>query len=390
MTDSLYSTNTPQAFWQVQSIILPEVWETAIQQALPALGLSAIDLDSALQLSLGEGQFGPDHWQFSLAKRVYYQIKPLLPRSLTRIMRKAYSGAIEASFPLGWPVEERYALFLWECMRQVLLLTGAKSLPFLNFWPEDYQTSFILTHDIETAEGQSYALKVADLEQEYSFLSSFNFIPERYPLDQNLIAELRNRGFEIGVHGLHHDGKLFFSKKVFDDRVARINRHLKDLKAVGFRTPLTHRNPQWMQSLELEYDLSFFDTDPYEPIAGGTMSLWPFRIGHFQELPYTLPQDYTLVNILHAVDPGLWLEKTDFLQKYHGMALLNTHPDYLKAPENWEIYEEFLKEMHARRSTFWHALPHQAAAWWQSRQTPENTAHTMQAVLRDDQLFIER
>ena len=43
-----------------------------------------------------------------------------------------------------------------------------------------------------------------------------------------------------------------------------------------------------MRHLEIEYDLSFFDTDPFEPIPGGTMSIWPFFIGHFVELPYTL------------------------------------------------------------------------------------------------------
>lgn len=33
------------------------------------------------------------------------------------------------------------------------------------------------------------------------------------------------------------------------------------------------RHPLWMQSLDIEYDLSFFDTDPYEPMAGGSMSM---------------------------------------------------------------------------------------------------------------------
>ena len=389
MTDSLFSANTPQAIWQVQKPILPELWEAAITQALPKLGLEAQTLETALKLSLGEGQFGEDHWQFSFPKRAYYLLKPILPRSLTRIMRKAYSGSIEADFSLGWPIEDRYAHFLWECIRQVLLQTGEKSLPFLNFWPEDYQSGFILTHDIESADGQAFASRVADLEREYGFLSSFNFIPERYPLDMGLIADLRNRGFEIGVHGLHHDGKLFFSRKAFDRRAERINHYVKKLNASGFRAPLTHRNPNWMQSLDVDYDLSFFDTDPYEPIPGGTMSLWPFFIGNFLELPYTLPQDYTLVNILHAEDPKLWLDKADFLHKYHGMLLLNTHPDYLKQTENWKVYEDFLKEMSSRRSSFCHALPHQAANWWRSRQTPDSTARIVHAVLQDDTIVIE-
>jgi hypothetical protein len=389
MTNTLFSTNTPQAFWQVQTSLPPEVWEAAITQALPKLGIEAQTLEAALHLSLGEGQFGQNHWQFSFVKRAYYLLKPILPRSLTRIMRKVYSGSIEADFPLGWPTEDRFAQFLWECMRQVLLHSGEKSLPFLNLWPEDYQTSFILTHDIETAEGQAFASRVADLEREYGFRSSFNFIPERYPLDMKLIAGLREGGFEIGVHGLHHDGKLFFSNKEFERRAQRINHFMKELNATGFRAPLTHRNPAWMQALDVDYDLSFFDTDPYEPIAGGSMSLWPFHIGHFLELPYTLPQDYTLVNILHAADPKLWLDKVNFLHKYHGMILLNTHPDYLKQAENWRVYEDFLKEMSTRRSSFWNALPHQAATWWRSRQSPDSTAREIHAVLHNNLFYIE-
>ncbi len=217
--------------------------------------------------------------------------------------------------------------------------------------------------------------------------SSFNFIP-RDTAKQEPHHRPQKRASNRRAW-LHHDGKLFSSRQKFDRRADKINQYLVELEAAGFRAPLTHRNPGWMQSLHLDYDLSFFDTDPYEPIPGGTMSLWPFHIGHFVELPYTLPQDYTLVNILHAADPTLWLDKTDFLHKYHGMILLNTHPDYLKQPENWKVYEHFLKEMSTRRSTFWHALPYQAANWWRSRQTPENKARTLNAVLGDEKLLIQ-
>ena len=196
--------------------------------------------------------------------------------------------------------------------------------------------------------------------------SSFNFVLERYPLDFNLIQELRERGFEVGCHGLKHDGKLFSSQKEFIRRVAKINKHLKEYRMVGFRAPLTHRNPEWMQALEIEYDLSFFDTDPFEPIPGGTMSIWPFFIGHFVELPYTLVQDYTLTSVLGETSPRLWLEKADFIKKSHGMALLNSHPDYLKNPNSFGIYIEFLETM-KKNEEYWHALPRDVASWWKSR-----------------------
>ena len=60
------------------------------------------------------------------------------------------------------------------------------------------------------------------------FRSSFNFVPERYgEISLDLLRELKQRGFGIGVHGLKHDGKLFSSKKIFDERAPRINAYLK-------------------------------------------------------------------------------------------------------------------------------------------------------------------
>jgi hypothetical protein len=141
---------------------------------------------------------------------------------------------------------------------------------------------------------------------------------------------------------------------------------MKDFGAVGFRSPLTHRNPEWMQALDVEYDLSFFDTDPFEPIPGGTMSIWPFFLGCFVELPYTLMQDYTLTAVLGESTPRLWLEKLNFIEENYGMALLNSHPDYLMFQNTWNVYYQFLLAMKEREG-YWHALPSQVANWWKNR-----------------------
>jgi peptidoglycan/xylan/chitin deacetylase (PgdA/CDA1 family) len=229
---------------------------------------------------------------------------------------------------------------------------------------------------------------VADLEESLGFRSSFNFVPEGYPLDMDLIEELRQRGFEIGVHGLTHDGKLFNSRAKFERSAEKINGYLRDLGAVGFRAPLTIRHPEWMQALNIEYDLSFFDTDPFEPIPGGTMSIWPFFIGHFVELPYTLVQDYTLTSILQETSPRIWLEKIDFIQAHRGMALVNTHPDYLQNKTTRCIYHEFLQNIKERQDS-WNALPRDVAAWWRARtsSSPSSSNDNLMTVrLFDDEL----
>ena len=100
---------------------------------------------------------------------------------------------------------------------------------------------------------------------------------------------------------------------LFDKRVPGMNRRLRQWGAVGFRSPMTHRDPSWMQGLEVEWDSSFFDTDPFEPMPGGVMSIWPFVMGRFVELPYTLPQDHTLIETLGETGPRIWMKKLDYV-----------------------------------------------------------------------------
>src|SRR4029079_11830143 len=125
----------------------------------------------------------------------------------------------------------------------------------------------------------------------------------------------QSRGFEIGIHGYNHDGKLFTSKRIFDSRLPAINAALRDFDAVGFRAPMVHRNLDWMQSLEIEYDASCYDADPYHAMPGGVGAPWPFIAGRFVELPYTLPQDHTLFVALGERDERIWTSKLAFIAK---------------------------------------------------------------------------
>jgi len=132
------------------------------------------------------------------------------------------------------------------------MIVGRSSISFRHFWPAGHRFSVVLTHDIETEEGQALVREIADLEEELGFRSSFNIVPDRYIPDDRLMGELSERGFEIGVHGLKHDGKLFSSEKTFVKRSQAINSYLGKFNAVGFRSPLMQRNPEWMQSLNIE------------------------------------------------------------------------------------------------------------------------------------------
>ncbi len=369
---NLYAANTLDSFWKL--LIEPRVsqaeWADAIQVAASVLPrnneLTKSESDSIITAVLAESIFGDRCWQLSLGKRLYYQVKPMIPRHLGILLRQHYRQHQEMQFALAWPIEDRYARFQFNCLTHVLGQRGLDSAHFVNFWPENHSFALVLTHDVETEQGFAFVEAIADLEERLGFRSVFNFVPERYPIDHGLLSTLRQRGFEIGVHGLKHDGKLFSSQQIFRQRAAKINRYLHAWEAVGFRAPYMHRNPQWLQMLNVEYDSSFFDTDPYEPMPGGTMSVWPFLLGSFVELPYTLVQDHTLMVVLNERTPRLWLDKVAFVEHWNGMALVNVHPDYLQKPERLAIYEDFLQAM-TERKNYWHALPRSVALWWRQR-----------------------
>lgn len=369
----LLDENTPAAFWKLlEKNISPEDWSDAAQQAMTCLGAlnpahSSAGPSEVPALILGEGHFGPNHWRMSRTRRLYYTLRPIVPAAFRPILQRVNATLQKQGTPaVRWPMDDRYIRFQFATVRHLLESRGLTSVPYIHFWPEGKRFALVLTHDVEAARGQDFVRKVVELEEGLGFRSSFNFVPESYAVDMRLLAELRERGFEVGVHGLHHDGRLFTSEARFLRRAERVNHYLKAWGAVGFRSPMTHRQPRWMQALDIEYDASFFDTDPFEPIPGGTMSIWPFFIGRFVELPYTLAQDHTLTRTLGETTARLWLQKVAVIRQYCGMALVNSHPDYLLNAACWAVYEEFLQQMQSAID-FWHALPCEVARWWRER-----------------------
>ena len=89
---------------------------------------------------------------------------------------------------------------------------------------------------------------------------------------------LTDRGFEVGVHDLHHDGKLYSSRDEFRLRAKRVNFYLKEWKASGFRSGFMLHNLSWLGDLEIQYDASTFDTDPFEPQPDGVNTIFPFWV----------------------------------------------------------------------------------------------------------------
>jgi glycosyltransferase involved in cell wall biosynthesis len=151
------------------------------------------------------------------------------------------------------------------------------------------------------------------------------------------------------------------------------------------------RNLEWFQQLDIQYDSSTFDTDPFEPQPDGSRTIFPFWVAGasdasvpqehrrgdgrngYVELPYTLPQDSTLFLLLEERTTAVWRRKLAWLVERRGMAMVNVHPDYLRFEGDSEkrstypaeLYASFLREVAGNYAgRYWPALPRQVADWY--------------------------
>lgn len=293
--------------------------------------------------------------KFNIKQKLYYRLlRPVLPISLRQKLQTARNKKI--SYKENFIDNEKTNFLI------------NNILAFLNSfsYPGGKKFAVVLTHDVEEEEGLNFIPVVLKLEEKYNFKSSWNIVPYKYKINERVIQLIKDSGHEIGIHGYNHDGLLYYSEKIFNERVYYINKALEKFGAVGFRSPQVHRNLKWLQRLNIEYDASCFDYDPFQPFPGGTGSIWPFIVGKFVELPYTLPQDHTLFIVLEQNDISLWKNKTEWISSNKGVVLLLTHPDYLIDKSNLKLYEEMLEYLTSFKEIAWFCLPNELASWWKN------------------------
>jgi peptidoglycan/xylan/chitin deacetylase (PgdA/CDA1 family) len=301
-----------------------------------------------------------------LPLRAFYSVKPLLPRRLQIAMRRVYAKRQKRTEFPRWPIERLLTDRRLAELRAELDRRDGKPKPLIANWPDGKSFAAILTHDVEGPAGVENVPRIIEIERRHGFVSCWNFVAEWYPIADGLFDHIRAAGCEIGLHGIKHDCKLFESRANFEAELPAIHRYLAEWGAAGFRSPATHRNPDWMPELGALYDSSSPDTDPFEPQPGGCCSILPFFLEDLVELPITLVQDHTLWEILRQDAIDLWTKKSEWIAANGGLINLITHPDYLDTPARLRMYEEFLEYLAVKRDG-WHALPRDVAAWWRTR-----------------------
>ena len=313
------------------------------------------------------GQFG--EYENAL-KSIYYRLRPLTNRTLRKyIQRLRAANWQKKRFP-QWPVDTTVERVCEKLLLLSLQANRVARIPFIWFWPEGARGCVTMTHDVETAAGRDFCAELLDIDDAFGIKASFQIVPEeRYSVTPEFLGQLRDRGFEVCVQDLNHDGRLFDDREEFLRRAALINRYGREYGAKGFRSAVLYRKPEWFVDLEFSYDMSIPNVAHLDPQRGGCCTVMPYFIGNVLELPLTTIQDYTLFHVLNEPSIDLWKLQLATILSKNGLASFIVHPDYITEPETQAVYIDLLTMLteSRKREDLWFALPRDIDDWWRAR-----------------------
>lgn len=305
----------------------------------------------------------------ALAK-AYYWVRPLLPVGVRRHLQKAHLK-VRADVPFPrWPIDSSVD----DLMRRLLLLSlkcsNQEQIPFIWFWPEGASGCAILTHDVETTLGRDFCSTLMDIDDAYGFKASYQIVPEdRYIVSKAFLDSIRNRGSEIAVHDLNHDGHLYRDHHQFLQRAVKINSYATEFRAEGFRAGVLYRRQLWYDALKFAFDMSVPNVGHWDPQRGGCCTILPYFLGDILEIPVTTTQDYTLFHILDDYSIDLWKQQIAMILEKNGLLSFIIHPDYIVNPRERNIYEQllaYLAELR-KKEKIWATTPGEVNRWWRQR-----------------------
>jgi hypothetical protein len=306
----------------------------------------------------------------TLTRDVYYALRPFLTvgvrKHLQRLRLRDWSSI---AFP-AWPVDVSVDTLMRAAMLVALRTRGIDRIPFIWFWPNGASSCGMMTHDVEGPAGEAFCRELMDVDESFGITSAFQIVPEaRRRARPRIVDEIRGRGFEVNLHDLNHDGRLFETREQFLERAKRINRFAREMGCPGFRSGAMYREQSWFDAFEFRFDMSVPSVAHLEPQRGGCCTVMPYFVGNVLELPLTTAQDYSLFNILSDYSTTLWQAQITLIRESHGLISFIAHPDYLRDRRALAVYKELLAELaHLRDDQgVWMALPSEIDAWWRTR-----------------------
>jgi hypothetical protein len=326
--------------------------------------------DSLRNEAYAPGLFDENHGLRPLFRKMYYSLRPFLPVGVRKYFQQLnLRGWERRPFP-RWPVDCSVDSLFEQLMLQALRSQGQRRIPFIWFWPDGASGCAIMTHDVETRTGRDFCSTLMDINDAHAIKASFQIVPEcRYEVPQAYLNSIRERGFEVNVQDLNHDGRLYWNYDEFRRRAAKINQFGRQWGALGFRAAVLYRQQKWFDALQFSYDMSVPNVAHLDPQRGGCCTVMPYFIGDILELPVTATQDYMIFHLLHDYSTSLWKQQTELILEKHGLANFIVHPDYIVGSEERSVYENLLRYLTELRQerNLWMPLPSEVNDWWRQR-----------------------
>ena len=309
----------------------------------------------------------------SLTRALYYLVRPLLPVHVRKhLQRLHWRGWEDITFP-RWPVDTSVDTLMRTAAGLALASGKVTEFPFIWFWPDGAKACAMMTHDVEGPSGAAFCDQLMDLDEEFAIPASFQVVPEARwtsrEATRQLVRRLRDRGFEVNVHDLSHDGRLFRHRERFARHAVTINALVREYGGRGFRSGAMYRRQDWVSALDISYDMSVPNVAHLEPQRGGCCTVMPYFNGHVLELPLTTAQDYTVFHVLGDYSTALWDQQIDRIVAENGLVSFIGHPDYLAERRAGAVYGDLLRTLDALRTEqrVWIAAPAEIDAWWRER-----------------------
>lgn len=137
----------------------------------------------------------------------------------------------------------------------------------------------------------------------------------------------------------------------------------------GFRAGAMHRNQDWFNVFDFEYDMSVPTVSHLEPQSGGCCTVILYFIGKAIKLPLTTIRDYALFFILSERSIELRKQQIRTISAHRGLISFIIHPDYIVSQQSCRLYTELPQYVQAlgRDENVWMALPIEINQWWRER-----------------------
>lgn len=232
-----------------------------------------------------------------------------------------------------------------------LLLSSLKPYFKADFYGLGKRFVLALSHDVDTRIGYKFVPKMAEDLKSRGLTSSFYFLTHAdYQVDQVIIRELIEEGFEVGLHGMNHDVGIGMRSRSYirnwlEQAIIKLG-----IERPGFRSPGLSVSRVLMEELNragflydssLQYGCSFYSSTGYS---------LPFRLAGLQilEIPIWFQDAFLFRDAeMSSEDALTWCrDQITRLSGIRAVVVLLLHPDIMVHHQQfWRSFLDYLSDI---------------------------------------------